>query len=63
MKGICPVCDELAPITPTGLAQGRAGSFTSSMWNEVLSHPDARTRRLVGGMELEDECKGTGRHV
>lgn len=63
MKAICPHCDELAPIAPTGIAQGRPGSFTSSMWNEVLSHPDERTRRLVGTIELVDQCRGTGRRV
>lgn len=64
MKGICPVCDELAPLKPTGIAQGRPGSFTSSMWNEVLSHPDERTKRVNGaGVEVVDECRGTGRRV
>jgi len=64
MLAICPVCDELAPIKPTGIPIGSPGACTSACWQEVQPHPDARlTQTTPSGVVVETGCRGVGRRV
>lgn len=63
MKGICPVCDALVPIGPTGKPIGAPGRQGSATYKEILTHPDERETKRVGQIVVETECKGVGRYV
>lgn len=57
------MCEELAPIGPTGKPIGAPGQQGSATYKEIKSHPDRRLTITKGGIVIETECKGTGRHV
>jgi hypothetical protein len=63
MRGVCPACDACVPITETGIPIGAPGKQGTATYKEITSHPDERTKRVVAGMELTDQCVGSGRRV
>lgn len=59
-SAVCPECESLVRITPTGEKKHR--DFSAEWW-QIADHSDERATVKHGVFSVEKRCDGSGRRV